>query len=216
MRELDVPATTHGRVLIDDAPDGPLRLLAGFHGYAQHAGEMLEMLREIPLDASWTRVSIQGLHRFYRGRSELTVASWMTRQDRETLIADNVGYVDAAIAAAAGGRAIERLVVSGFSQGAAMAYRAAVLCATRPDAVVGLGGDIPPELFEDRARHAWPRVLLARGSRDEYYTETKLRADRERLASAGARVETFTFDGGHEWSRECATRVAEFVDTLRG
>ena len=55
----------------------------------------MELLRGVPVDASWTRVAIQGLHRFYRGRSRTTVASWMTRQDRELLIADNVAYVDA-------------------------------------------------------------------------------------------------------------------------
>ena len=41
MRELNVPVTTHGRVLIDDADDAaPLRLLVGCHGYGQSADEM--------------------------------------------------------------------------------------------------------------------------------------------------------------------------------
>jgi len=213
MRELNVAATTHGRVSIDPASEGPVRLLVGFHGYAQHGGEMLDMLRAIPLDRSWTRVSIQALHRFYRGRSELTVASWMTREDRDTLIADNVRYVDAAIAAAAERQPIERLVVCGFSQGAAMAYRTAVLGAIRPDAVIGVGGDIPPELFEPR--HAWPPLLLARGTRDEYYTEAKIDADRERLIAAGAVVEAVTFEGGHEWTAECAARAGAFIAASR-
>ena len=137
MRELNVAAETHGRVLVEEAPAGPLLLLAGFHGYGQNADEMMDMLRAVPVGRSWTRVSVQALHRFYR-RSEVTVASWMTRQDRDTLIADNVQYVDAAIDAAAGARAIERLVLCGFSQGAAMAYRAAVLGARWPDAVIGV------------------------------------------------------------------------------
>src|SRR4029078_10644599 len=104
MRELNVAATAHGRVLVDEAPEGPVRLLVGFHGYAQNAEEMMEMLRAVPVGRSWTRGAVQGLHRLYRRRSELTVASWMTRQDRDTLIADNVQYVDAAIDAAAGAR----------------------------------------------------------------------------------------------------------------
>jgi predicted esterase len=212
MRELNVPVTTHGRVLIEEEPvDGLLRLLVGFHGYAQNAEEMMEILRGIPLEASWTRVSVQGLHRFYSRRSETTVASWMTRQDRDTTIADNVRYVDAAIDAVADGRAIERLVVCGFSQGAAMACRTGLLGARKPDAVIGACGDVPPELLKDTPPRAWPRVLLARGARDEYYTETKMRADVERLTAAGAHVETLTFDGAHEWTSECATRAAAFV-----
>jgi predicted esterase len=214
MRELNVAATTHGRLLIEDAGNGPLRLLAGFHGYAQDAEEMLVMLHGIPLGESWTRVSVQALHRFYRGRSGRTVASWMTRQDRQTLIDDNVRYVDAAIEAAAGGRPIERLVLCGFSQGAAMACRAAVLGARMPAAVIGACGDVPPELFDGGAARRWPSVLLARGTRDDYYTDEKMQTDRARLAAAGSGVETCTFEGGHEWSDECATRAGTFIASL--
>jgi len=216
MRDLNVATTAHGRVLVDEAPEGPVRLLVGFHGYAQNAEEMMEMLRAVPVGRSWTRVSVQGLHRFYRSRSELTVASWMTRQDRDTLIADNVQYVDAAIDAAAGARAMERLVLCGFSQGAAMAYRAAVLGARWPDAVVGVCGDVPPELVDAGSPHTWPRVLLARGTADDYYTAEKMRADDASLARAGAHVETFTFEGGHEWTKECATRAADFIASSFG
>jgi predicted esterase len=215
MRELNVAAETHGRVLVEEAPAGPLLLLAGFHGYGQNADEMMDMLRAVPVGRSWTRVSVQALHRFYR-RSEVTVASWMTRQDRETLIADNVQYVDAAIDAAAGARAIERLVLCGFSQGAAMAYRAAVLGARWPDAVIGVCGDVPPELFGEESPRTWPRVLLARGARDDYFTEEKMRANEASLVRAGAYVETFTFDAGHEWTAECAARAADFIASSCG
>jgi predicted esterase len=212
MRELNVAATTHGRVLIDGGADGgPLRLLAGFHGYAQNADEMMAMLRAIPLDGSWTRVSIQGLHRFYRARSQTTVASWMTRQDRDALIADNIGYVDAAIAAVAGGRALDRLAFCGFSQGVAMAFRAGVLGARGADAVAAVGGDVPPELLADPAARAWPRVLLARGADDAFYAPEKMRGDAAALEAAGTRVETFTYTGGHEWTADCAARAARFI-----
>ena len=213
MRELNVSVTTHGRVLVEDAASDPLRLLVGFHGYAQNADEMMAMLRGIPDRSSWTLVAIQALHRFYRGRSETTVASWMTRQDRATLIADNVSYVDAALAAVAGSRPIERLVCAGFSQGAAMAFRAAVRGARKSDAIVTVGGDVPPELLADAAA-AFPPVLLARGTRDEFYREAKLRADEAALLARGARVETLTFDGGHEWATDVGASVAEILRRL--
>jgi predicted esterase len=210
MRELNVPVTTHGRVLVDGDGDGvarPLQLLVGCHGYAQNADEMMEMLRGIPSGEQWTRVSIQALHRFYRGRAEVTVASWMTRQDRDVMIGDNVAYVDAAIAAVAGARAIERLAFVGFSQGVAMAFRAAVLGARKGDAVLALGGDVPPELLADPGV-TFPHVLLARGTRDEWYTGAKLDADETALRMRGARVDTLTFDGAHEWHRDFAARAA--------
>jgi predicted esterase len=213
MRELNVSVTTHGRVLVEDAASGPLRLLVGFHGYAQNADEMMAMLRGIPDRSSWTLVTIQALHRFYRGRSETTVASWMTRQDRATLIADNVAYIDAALTAVAGSRNIERLVCAGFSQGVAMTFRAAVRGVRKSDAIVAVGGDVPPELLADAAA-TFPPVLLARGTRDEFYPEAKLRTDEAALVARGARVETLTFDGGHEWATDVDARVAEILRPL--
>jgi predicted esterase len=222
MRELNIPVTTHGRVLVegDSESAAPLRLLVGCHGYAQSADEMMEMLGSIPLvdgpahrsrgEGGWTRVSIQALHRFYRGRSGITVASWMTSQDRESLISDNVAYVETAIARIAGVRPIERLVFCGFSQGVATAFRGAVRGATRADAVLALGGDVPPELLADPAA-TFPRVLLARGTRDEWYTAAKLQADEAALIERGAPVETLTFDGAHEWHEDFATRAAAFL-----
>jgi predicted esterase len=215
MRELNVPVTTHGRVLADDDRDDvarPLQLLVGCHGYAQNADEMMDMLRGIPGGGQWTRVSVQALHRFYRGRAEVTVASWMTRQDRDLMIGDNVAYVDAAIAEVAGGRAIERLVFVGFSQGVAMAFRAAVLGAGKADAVLALGGDVPPELLADPGV-TFPHVLLARGARDEWYTGAKLDADEAALRTRGARVDTLTFDGAHEWHRDFAAKAAAILVT---
>ena len=213
-REIAVPAATHGRVLVASPPaPGPLRLLAGFHGYAQSADDMMEMLRGIPASAPWTRVSIQALHRFYRGRSEVTVASWMTRQDRELMIGDNLAYVDAAIAQVAAGRAIERLAFCGFSQGVAMAFRAALRGARQADAVLAVGGDIPPELLADRAL-TFPRVLLARGAREEWYTAARMLADEAHLRDRGARVETLTFDGAHEWHDDFAASAAVVLGSL--
>ena len=214
MRELHVAVTTHGRILVDEAPAAaPLKILAGFHGYAQHADEMLELLRTIPADPSWTRVSIQALHRFYRGRSDVTVASWMTRQDRELLVQDNLAYVNAALAQVAGARTIDRLVVCGFSQGVAMAFRAGVLGARKADAVAALGGDVPPELLANPTLR-FPRVLLARGTRDEWYKDEQLRVDERQLRARGGAVETLTFDGAHEWHPDFAGRVAALMRAI--
>ncbi len=213
MRELNIPVTTHGRILIEGDPAGSLKLLVGCHGYAQNADEMMEMLRSIPAGEEWTRVSVQALQRFYRGRSEVTVASWMTRQDRDLIIADNVAYVDRAIAAVAGSSGdatIDRLALVGFSQGVAMAFRAGLRGARKADVVLALGGDVPPELLTD-TRVTFPKVLLARGARDEWYTAAKLDADEAALKERGVRVDTFTFDGAHEWHRDFATRASLYL-----
>jgi predicted esterase len=213
MREISLAVTTHGRLLVDDTGAAPpLRLLIGCHGYAQSADEMMDLLHTIPIGGSWTRVAVQALHRFYRGRTEITVASWMTSQDRDLLIADNIAYLDAAIREVAAGRPIERLVFCGFSQGVAMAFRAGLLGARKAEAVLALAGDVPPDLLADAAL-TFPRVLLARGTRDEWYTEPKLRADEAHLLQRGTQVETLTFDGAHEWHEDFARRAAAILET---
>ncbi len=200
----------HGRVLIERAED-PLGALVGFHGYAQTAEDMLAELQQIPGADRWTRVSIQALHLFYiRGDSKV-VANWMTRQDRDLAIADNIVYVQSAITQALTDLAAGLpVVVVGFSQGAAMAYRAA-LHSTRPIAgVVALGGDVPPELKEDASR-TWPPVLVGVGDREEWYAGDKLAADLTFLQSRGITHQVMRFDGGHEWTAAFRDEVGRFI-----
>ena len=121
-----VETPTHGRYLVSPGSGPGAPLLVGFHGYAETAEEELRRLRAIPGIGRWTVVSVEGLHQFYRRRTNEVVASWMTRQNRELLIADNTAYVSHVIRRVAEdfspGTA---LVTTGFSQGVAMAYRAA-------------------------------------------------------------------------------------------
>src|SRR5688572_33433551 len=146
-----IPTATHGRYLVAPPVDSKsARLLVGFHGYAEAAAAEMERLQSIPNAGEWRLVAIQGLHRFYRGRSRDVVASWMTREDRELAIADNLSYVSAVVEAVRQEWGTEeRLVFAAFSQGVAMAYRAA--CASRRpvSGLISLAGDVPPEL--DRA-----------------------------------------------------------------
>src|SRR5262245_30774115 len=99
MRVLPIETPTHGRVLVKEpsTTDSPMRLLVGFHGYAQSAEDMLAELELIPGIETWTLVSVQGLHRFY-ARGQRVVSSWMTREDRELAIDDNIAYVNRALA----------------------------------------------------------------------------------------------------------------------
>lgn len=230
MTILNPVATVHGRVLVDRAA-AAVGALVGFHGYAQTAEDMMAELQQIPGADAWTKVSIQALHPFYiRGDSKV-VASWMTRQDRELAIADNIAYVQAAIAQSTEHNGTEHsstehsstkhstkhvstqhpaLVCIGFSQGAAMAYRAA-LHSPRPVAgIVALGGDIPPELKEDTSLR-WPRVLIGVGDREEWYAGDKLENDVTFLKQRRIPYELVRFEGGHEWTEAFRAAVGRFL-----
>src|SRR6185503_13387649 len=143
-----VPTLTHGRVLVREARAVAQQgILVGFHGSMENAQIQMERLEAVPGSAAWTLVSIQGLHRFYRGRTEEVVASWMTREDREEAIADNLGYISAALEHVPHDQSTQ-VVYTGFSQGVAMAFRAGVLGTARTVAIAAVGGDVPPELLE--------------------------------------------------------------------
>jgi predicted esterase len=203
MIERVIPTGTHGRYLIEPpATAGPAPLLVGFHGYGEAADAQLDRLRRIPGAEGWLLVSIQALHRFYQRRANEVVASWMTRQDRDLAIADNLAYVAGVM------DAVEReypgaprRVLAGFSQGVAMTFRAAA-ASTRPvDGVIAVGGDVPPEL-DPAALGRVGHALVCRGARDEWYTEAIFDRDLRRLREAHVAVRPLAFDGGHEWSDE--------------
>jgi len=212
--ERTIAVGTHGRFLVT-APVQPSSiaspLLVGFHGYAEDAELQLERLRAIPGADSWLLASIQGLHRFYRGRSRDVVASWMTRQNRDLMMHDNLRYVSAVIDQIRAEWDVgATLVFAGFSQGVAMAFRAAAMSRHQTTGIIALGGDIPPELERPLLARI-PDALIGRGERDDWYTPQKLADDEARLRAAGANVVVTTFDGGHEWTADFNRVAAAFL-----
>ena len=195
----------HGRFLREDR--GGERFLVGLHGYAETADVHLAELHKIMGISDWSLVAIQALNRFYT-RDQTIVANWMTSQDRELAIADNLDYV---------GRVLEwlratygeppKLVFAGFSQGGAMAYRAAARY--RCAGVMVLAADVPPELTAAGA--TLPPVLLGRGDADPWYTKAKHDADLATLARLGAAVESCVFDGAHEWAAPFYDAASRFL-----
>jgi predicted esterase len=210
-----IKTATHGRVLVRRTHDTATGMLVGFHGYAESADVQLERLDAIPGASSWTQVSVQGLNRFYRSRTQDTIAGWMTRQDRERAIDDNVEYVNAAVDAVLAGRPEDRtanlpIVFVGFSQGVAMAFRAAVLGRVRGSGVIAVGGDVPPELFSIQDVR-FPPALLVRGRQDDWYTQAKLDADVAALQERGVDVRTAVLDIRHEWTPEVSVEAGHFL-----
>ncbi len=216
MQSRTIAVTTHGRYLIDLPHGGePHPLLVGFHGYAENADIHLEQLRRIPGSGGWVLAAVQGLHRFYDRKSEKVIAGWMTRQDRELAIADNVAYVRRTVEAIREeGLGEGPLVYAGFSQGVAMAYRAAAFAGHACRGLVALGGDVPPDL-DETALAGLPPVLLGRGRDDAWYTDAKLQADLARLRGRGVTVEPVVFDGGHEWGVPFVEAAGAFLAAVR-
>ncbi len=210
METRTIATQTHGRYLVD-IPESSRATLVGFHGYQENAAVNLEALRKIAHGRPIGLVSIQGLHRFYTRNTDV-VAGWMTKEDRELAIADNTAYVAKVLSAVANDFNLARpLIYVGFSQGVAMAYRAAALVQRPCDGIIALAGDLPPDVAPLAA--SLPKVLLGRGTLDTWYDDEKAAADLAILTPATTVIE-HVFDAGHVWDPSFIARAGEFVDEL--
>jgi predicted esterase len=205
-----IKTETYGHFLVEPAPHDHAPLLVGFHGYGESADAMMTQLQALAPTDDWCLVSVQALHRFYT-RTQDVVASWMTRQDRELEIASNTSYVWMVVETVRREyRAARPLVFVGFSQGVAMAYRAAAMgdC----NGLVVLAGDVPPDVHPRAS--TLPQILIGRGAQDEWYTAEKAAADHAALSVAGASVKEHVSPTGHEWDASFIDAAKKFIRTL--
>jgi len=200
MEARTIETRTHGRYLVRTPHvSGPWPVLVGFHGYRENASIHMATLETVPGSEQWLLVAVQGLHRFYTKGGDV-VASWMTSEDRDLAIADNIAYVSGLVEAVrAEFPARSTLVFAGFSQGTAMAFRAAA--SVPAAALIVAGADIPPDVAAG-TRVPLPPVLYGRGSRDHLYSAEYHARDIATLKRLGTPVESVIFDGGHEWTPE--------------
>ncbi len=201
--ERAIAALVHGRYLLETPADPEGRpLVVGFHGYGENADVHLEQLRRLPGANRWVLCAVQALHPFYNRAGEV-IASWMTREQREHAIEDNIRYAASVVAEVKRELPVsQRLAYLGFSQGAAMAYRAAAGSGHPCLGVVVLGGDVPPEL-ELRDLSHFPPVLLG-----------KMKHDVELLRKKGVDIRPCVFEGGHEWTNEFRAEAGRFLEEV--
>lgn len=207
-----IATTIHGLYLlaIPEGP-GPHPLLVGFHGYGENAEAHLAALRAIPGSEYWLLCSVQALHQFYDRKTGAVIGSWMTKQDRELAIADNVAYVRAVIQALRQEfPTLETLVYVGFSQGVAMAYRAAAFAGIPAQGLIALAGDVPADVLAT-GMMGFPELLIGTGDKDEWYTPARLAEDQAKLEKNSIRPNTVIFEGGHEWTDAFRNRAGEFL-----
>lgn len=210
-----VPVTISGHYLVHlPKTDEPVPLLLGFHGYGENARMMMDYLMQVPGADKMAVCAVQGVHQFYQRRTGKVVASWMTWLGREFSIQSNIKYVrDVITQIGAQARLDGRIVFAGFSQGAAMAWRATAANLDAVSGVVTLGGDVPPD-FKPASGTPRPPVLLARGKDDKICTDNLFAQDLERLRNHEFPVTDYVYDAGHEWTDEFSEKVGSFLKPL--
>ena len=96
-------------------------------------------------------------------------------------------------------------IIERLSQTSSRNVEALVLVPTRELAMQVL------EQYEKFRGKNLPPLLLARGIRDEWYTEEKFNEDLKFFEPA----RTLVFDGGHEWTDEFRAAAGEFLASLK-
>ena len=187
------------------------------HGHGQLAGQFVRYFSDLA-DADTLIVAPEAMNRYYLvsvdkkpARERPVGATWMTREDRESEIADYVEYFETLYGEVVGKNGSESPAVVnlvGFSQGAATATRWVTYGTARIDQLILWGGLLPPEteLQQGAALRKVPLTFVV-GNRDRYITEEMVANERARLDGAGVPYDFVGFDGGHVVSRSVFPRL---------
>lgn len=188
------------------------------HGYGQLAEPFARALEPLEDPARLVLVP-EGLSRFYldepakrHGPETPVGASWMTREDRESEIADYVDYLDIVIGTVRrelGDRTL-RIVALGFSQGVATVSRWAALGRNRADRLVFWGGAPANDLPADRGKDLYKGAALTivAGRRDDLVPLAAVEREHKALGERGLSATLVLFDGGHALNSETLRQLA--------
>ena len=172
-------------------------IMVALHGYGQLPEFFLRKFAALAEDG-WCVIAPEGMHRFYLdGTSGRVGASWMTREDRETDIADYVHYLDALCAHLELNH--RHPVLLGFSQGVATASRWVAAGQQNFKQLILWAGVFPPD-FEwttGRAHLSQMLVDVALGDNDPFFKDELLQSTSDLLDSRQVTYNLHRFSGGH-------------------
>jgi len=197
------------------------------HGYGQLASDFIRYFGDLASDDTLI-VAPEAMNRFYLSTTEKVPvrdrpvgATWMTREDRESEIADYVEYLDGLFDEVAA-QAVQfgaRVYALGFSQGAATASRWVTHGRAHLDGLIIWGGQIPPDSDLSKGPASLRHVALTFvvGSRDQYIDANTVSTEQARLDAAGIPYRLILYEGGHAISRTVFPRLlAEAVSGVSG
>lgn len=219
VRTIALPVTRTARVaLLGPATPAVRELWFVLHGYSQLAAPFIEDFGAID-DGTRLIVAPEALSRFYEGelsaeghRSGKVGASWMTKESRETEIADYLAYLDLVFAhitdTLAG--AAPPVTVLGFSQGGATASRWVAEGRVRAERLIVWGSSLAPELDIRGTSSPLRRagLQLVAGTHDHFITAKVVETELARLKAAGLPFTFRGFDGGHRLDDDVLRTIA--------
>ncbi len=195
---ITVPRTARYHALGDAATATSIWIV--LHGYGHLARYFLRKFDG--LEDGRLIIAPEGLSRFYLDEGHTRVgASWMTREDRQNEIADQITYLDHLCEhLRSGNLSGVPFGVLGFSQGVATACRWAVQGRTTVPRLILWGGTLPPDLGAATlaTRLGTSRIDIAHGENDELVNPAARVQEESRWREAGLPFTVHAHPGAHD------------------
>jgi len=138
------------------------------HGYGQLAKFFVRKFKSLPDDIMV--VAPEGMHRFYVKESSGRVgASWMTKEARETDIADNISWLNELDRQISEQHSIQKRILLGFSQGGATAARWQAVGSPSFDEMILWACVFPPDIDNNKKVEGIQNPFFVIGTEDELY-----------------------------------------------
>lgn len=174
-------------------------LLFVLHGYGQLATRFISKFNDL-VDKGYYVVAPEGLHRFYvKGHEGFVGASWMTKEERSTDIADYIHYLNSLYDNIMAINQYQSVSIIGFSQGVATAFRWIADGHVKPKQFVIASGVIPPDLDLALDKEDFENIKLTyiTGDDDPFKDHDEVARELGRMNQHGLSVEQMVFRGGH-------------------
>jgi predicted esterase len=208
-----VPKTAHFYTLGRPGPQVRYCWIA-CHGYGQLAKNFIHKFTEVARDDTFV-LAPEGFSRFYwQGFSGDVGASWMTREDRLSEIADYTNYLQTLYDHFIPRLSPEvRIVLFGFSQGCATHFRWVMKTFPHFDHLLLWAGTVPEDL-DYRPHHkyfAFKKLHFVYGTEDPFITDDRLNAHRSLIREQQLDFEVHTFQGKHEVDRNALRELEGYI-----
>ena len=174
--------------------DKATHLLIVLHGYGQLAEFFIRKFNDVP--EKYLVIAPEGMHRFYlNGTSGRVGASWMTKEDRESDIQDNLNWLNQLLNELKENKKFEKIILLGFSQGGATAARWYYSSENDFNHLILWASVFPPDLEKPEHSNNSKNYFVI-GNQDEFYSTEQQNQEISFYRNLGFR--TLTFEGKHD------------------
>lgn len=215
LEELRVEHSVYYRVQRPDGyqPDGkapPLIILC--HGYGQSSNTIMRMFAHFGARGCLLAAP-QAPHPFYWKSGGKVGFAWITQFEKENALRDLMAYLKAFVEDLRVKHPFDpnRVVVLGFSQGAALGSRFGTYGIVQPRGIISCGSDLPADVVERLPDIEKVPYLIIHGQHDESVPIEKGQEAEAILKDHGFEVTTSYFEGGHDLLHEQIMLIEEWI-----